>query len=149
MQPLLYRDGLEILKRLSGTVAPERWRGALPVTYHVGPGPTTVHLKLQMNYGQRRLVNVLGRVTGTDFPDQWVILGSHRDAWVYGASDPVSGHVSTMSVAAAVGELLTRGWRPRRTIVFASWDGEEPGLLDRPSSSKTWVPRFPRRRSCI
>jgi len=129
VQPLSYRDGVEILKRLTGPVAPEAWRGALPITYHVGPGPAKVHMALHMDYGQRHLIDVVGRITGSEFPDQWVIVGSHRDAWVFGASDSVSGHVSMMSVARAMGEMMKQGWRPRRTILFVSWDGEEPGLL--------------------
>jgi N-acetylated-alpha-linked acidic dipeptidase len=129
VQPMSYRDGLEILKRLKGPVAPEAWRGALPVTYHVGPGPAKVHMTLQMDYGQRRLIDVVGRITGAEFPDEWVIVGSHRDAWVFGAADSVSGHVSMMSVARAMSEMVKKGWKPRRTILFVSWDGEEPGLL--------------------
>jgi N-acetylated-alpha-linked acidic dipeptidase len=129
VQPMSYRDGLEILKRLKGPVAPEAWRGALPVTYHVGPGPANVHMTLQMDYGQRRLIDVVGKITGAEFPDEWVIVGSHRDAWVFGASDSVSGHVSMMSVARAMSEMMKTGWKPRRTILFVSWDGEEPGLL--------------------
>ena len=129
VQPMSYRDGVEMLKRLKGAVAPESWRGALPITYHVGPGPAKVHMTLHMDYGQRRLIDVVGRITGAELPDEWVIVGSHRDAWVYGASDSVSGHVSMMSVARAFGEMMRKGWRPRRSILFVSWDGEEPGLL--------------------
>jgi N-acetylated-alpha-linked acidic dipeptidase len=135
VQPMSYRDGVEILKRLKGPVAPEPWRGALPITYHVGPGPAAVHMKLQMDYGQRRLINVVGRITGSDYPDEWIIVGSHRDAWVFGASDSVSGHVSMMSVARAMGAMLKNGWKPRRSVLFVSWDGEEPGLL----GSTEWV----------
>jgi N-acetylated-alpha-linked acidic dipeptidase len=135
VQPMSYRDGIEILKRLTGPVAPEAWRGALPITYHVGPGPAKVHLALQMNYGLRRLINVTGRIAGADFPDEWVIIGSHRDAWVFGASDSVSGHVSMMAVARALGDMMKTGWKPRRSILFVSWDGEEPGLL----GSTEWV----------
>ena len=135
VQPMSYRDGVEILKRLKGPVAPEAWRGSLPLTYHVGPGPAKVHLSLQMDYGQRRLINVVGRIAGGEFPDEWIIVGSHRDAWVFGASDSVSGHVSMMSVARAFGEMMKNGWKPRRSILFVSWDGEEPGLL----GSTEWV----------
>jgi N-acetylated-alpha-linked acidic dipeptidase len=135
VQPMSYRDGIEILKRLKGPVAPEAWRGSLPITYHVGPGPAKVHMSLQMDYGQRRLINVAGRITGAVFPDEWIIVGSHRDAWVFGASDSVSGHVSMMSVARAFGEMMKGGWKPRRSLVFVSWDGEEPGLL----GSTEWV----------
>jgi N-acetylated-alpha-linked acidic dipeptidase len=135
VQPMSYRDGLELLKRLAGPVAPEAWRGALPITYHIGPGPARVHMKLQMDYGQRRLVDVVGRITGSEYPDEWVIVGSHRDAWVFGASDSVSGHVSMMSAARAMGEMMKKGWKPRRSVLFVSWDGEEPGLL----GSTEWV----------
>jgi N-acetylated-alpha-linked acidic dipeptidase len=135
VQPMSYRAGLELLKRLAGPVAPEAWRGALPITYHVGPGPARVRMKLQMDYGQRRLVDVVGRITGREYPEQWVIVGSHRDAWTFGASDSVSGHVSMMSVARAMGEMMKKGWKPRRSLLFVSWDGEEPGLL----GSTEWV----------
>src|SRR5206468_757317 len=135
VQPMSYRDGIEILKRLKGPVAPEAWRGALPITYHVGPGPAKIHMALQMNYGQRRLINVTGRIAGGEFPDEWIIIGSHRDAWVFGASDSVSGHVSMMTVARGLSEMMKNGWKPRRSILFVSWDGEEPGLL----GSTEWV----------
>ncbi len=129
VQPMSYRDGVEILKRLKGPVAPESWRGSLPITYHVGAGPARIHMKLQMDYGQRRLIDVVGRMTGSEFPDEWIIVGSHRDAWTFGASDSVSGHVSMMSAARAFGEMAKNGWKPTRSILFVSWDGEEPGLL--------------------
>jgi N-acetylated-alpha-linked acidic dipeptidase len=135
VQPLSYRDGVELLKRLTGPVAPEAWRGALPITYHIGPGPASIHMKLQMEYAQRRLINVVGRITGAVAPDEWIIVGSHRDAWTFGASDSVSGHVSMMAVARAMGDMMKKGWRPRRSILFVSWDGEEPGLL----GSTEWV----------
>ena len=135
VQPMSYRDALEILKRLQGPVAPKEWRGALPVVYHVGPGPAKVHLSLKMEYAQRRLINVIGKVTGVEWPDKWVIVGSHRDAWTFGASDSVSGHVSMMAVAQALGSMVEKGWKPRRSILFASWDGEEAGLL----GSTEWV----------
>ncbi|MBI3400531.1 MAG: M28 family peptidase [Acidobacteria bacterium] len=135
VQPMSYRDAEEILRRLKGPVAPEAWRGALPITYHVGPGPANVHMKLVMDYGQRRLIDVVGKITGAVAPDEWIVVGSHRDAWTFGASDSVSGHVSMNSVARAMGEMLKKGWRPRRTILFVSWDGEEQGLL----GSTEWV----------
>jgi len=135
VQPMSYRDGVELLKRLKGPVAPEAWRGALPITYHIGPGPAKVHMKLQMEYAQRRLIDVVGRIPGSVAPDEWIIIGSHRDAWTFGASDSVSGHVSMMAVARAMGDMMKKGWRPRRTILFVSWDGEEQGLL----GSTEWV----------
>jgi N-acetylated-alpha-linked acidic dipeptidase len=135
VQPMSYRDGVEILKRLKGPVAPEAWRGSLPITYRIGPGPAKVHMNLQMDYAQRRLINVVGRITGAVAPDEWIIVGSHRDAWTFGASDSVSGHVSMMSVARAMGEMAKKGWKPRRSLLFVSWDGEEQGLL----GSTEWV----------
>ena len=135
VQPMSYRDGVELLKRLKGPVAPEAWRGALPITYHIGPGPAKVHMNLQMDYGQRRLINVVGKITGAVAPDEWIIVGSHRDAWVFGASDSVSGHVSMMAVARAMSEMMKKGWKPRRSVLFVSWDGEEQGLL----GSTEWV----------
>src|SRR4029079_9509543 len=118
-----------LLKRLKGPVAPEAWRGALPITYHIGPGPATIHMTLQMEYAQRRLTVVVERISGVSAPDEWIIVGSHRDAWTFGASDSVSGHVSMMAVARAMGDMMKKGWRPRRSLVFVSWDGEEQGLL--------------------
>ena len=135
VQPMSYRDGVELLKRLKGPIAPEAWRGALPITYRIGPGPAKVHMNLQMDYGQRRLINVVGKIPGAVAPDEWIIVGSHRDAWVYGASDSVSGHVSMMAVARAMSEMMKKGWKPRRSILFISWDGEEQGLL----GSTEWV----------
>jgi N-acetylated-alpha-linked acidic dipeptidase len=135
VQPMSYRDGVELLKRLKGPVAPEAWRGALPVTYRIGPGPARVHMNLQMDYAQRRLINVVGKVTGAVAPDEWIIVGSHRDAWTFGASDSVSGHVSMMAVARAMSEMMKKGWKPRRSVLFISWDGEEQGLL----GSTEWV----------
>jgi len=129
VQPMSYRDGVEMLKRLKGPTAPEAWRGSLPITYRIGPGPARVHVNLQMDYGQRRLINVVGKITGTSAPDEWIVVGSHRDAWVFGASDSVSGHVSMMAVARAMSEMMKKGWKPRRSVLFISWDGEEQGLL--------------------
>jgi N-acetylated-alpha-linked acidic dipeptidase len=127
--PISYQDALPLLKRLKGPLAPESWRGGLPLTYHLGPGPAKVHLKLAFDWQVRPLYNVIARIEGSEFPEQWVIQGNHHDAWVNGASDPTSGNVVLMETARSLGELLKSGWRPRRTIVFASWDGEEWGLL--------------------
>ena len=127
--PISYDDALPLLKNLKGAVAPEPWRGALPLTYHVGPGPAKVHLKLAFDWQVRPLFNVIVRIEGREFPDQWVIHGNHHDAWVNGASDPTSGNVALMETARGLAELLKTGWKPRRTIVIASWDGEEWGLL--------------------
>jgi N-acetylated-alpha-linked acidic dipeptidase len=127
--PISYDDALPLLRNLKGAVAPEAWRGALPVTYHVGPGPAKVHLKLSFDWQIRPLYNVIARIDGSEYPDEWVIQGNHHDAWVTGASDPTSGNVALMETARGLAELLKAGWKPRRTIIMASWDGEEWGLL--------------------
>ncbi len=133
--PISYENALPLLKAIAGPVAPEHWRGALPLTYHVGPGPARVHMKLKFNWDLAPAYNVIARLPGSEYPGEWIIRGNHRDAWVFGAGDPTSGHVSMMEEARAIGELSKTGWRPRRTIIFASWDAEEPGLL----GSTEWV----------
>jgi N-acetylated-alpha-linked acidic dipeptidase len=127
--PISYGDAQPLLAALGGPVAPDEWRGALGFTYHVGPGPATVHLKLAFDWSLRPLYDVIARMPGAESPDEWVVRGNHRDAWVFGADDPLSGMVAVLEEARAVGELAKTGWRPKRTIVFASWDGEEPGLI--------------------
>lgn len=127
--PISYGDALPILRSLTGPVAPEAWRGALPITYHIGPGPANVHLKLAFEWKNRPLHNVIVRIEGSTFPDEWIIFGNHHDAWVNGADDPISGAVSLMEMARGLSELTKTGWRPRRTIIIALWDGEEWGLL--------------------
>jgi N-acetylated-alpha-linked acidic dipeptidase len=127
--PISYGDALPLLKNLKGEVVPEAWRGALPITYHVGPGPARVHMKLAFDWQLRPLYNVIVRIDGSEFPDQWIIQGNHHDAWVNGASDPTSGNVALMETARGFSELLKSGWKPKRTIILASWDGEEWGLL--------------------
>jgi len=129
VHPISYADALPLLKALGGLVAPESWRGALPLTYHVGPGPSKVHLKLEFNWELTPVYNVIARMRGSEFPDEWIMRGNHRDGWVFGAEDPTSGTVAMMEEARAVGELAKTGWRPKRTIVYASWDGEEAGLI--------------------
>ena len=135
VMPLAYSDALPLLRLLGGPIAPEEWRGALPVTYHLGPGPAKVHLKLEFNWDQTPLYDVIARLRGSERPDEWIIRGNHEDAWVNGASDPISGAISVLEEARAIGELARSGWRPKRTIVFTIWDGEEPGLL----GSTEWV----------
>jgi N-acetylated-alpha-linked acidic dipeptidase len=127
--PIGYGDALPILKQLKGPVAPVEWRGALPVTYHVGPGPAQLRMKLSFDWKNRPLYNVVARIPGTTRPDEWIIYGNHHDAWVMGADDPISGASSLMETARGLGELLKTGWRPSRTIILALWDGEEWGLL--------------------
>ena len=127
--PISYGDAQPLLAALKGPVAPENWRGALPITYHVGPGPAKVHLKLNFNWDIKRLYNVIVRIPGAEYPDEWVIRGNHHDAWVNGADDPLSGTVAEMEEARGLAELLKQGWKPKRTIIYCFWDGEEPGLL--------------------
>src|SRR5688500_17347415 len=127
--PIGYGDALPILKQLKGPVAPEAWRGALPVTYHVGPGPAQLHMMLSFEWKNRPLYNVVARIPATTRPDEWIIYGNHHDAWVMGADDPISGASALMETARGLGELLKSGWRPSRTIILALWDGEEWGLL--------------------
>ena len=133
--PISYADAQPLLKALGGPVAPAAWRGALPLTYHLGPGPARVHLKLQFDWKLATAYNVIATLKGSELPDQWVVRGNHHDAWVNGATDPVSGMVAVMEEARAIGVLAKAGWKPKRTIVFAGWDGEEPGLL----GSTEWV----------
>lgn len=127
--PISYADALPLLRALGGAVVPEAWRGGLPITYHVGPGPAQVHLKVTSNWETHTLYNVIARIDGSVYPDEWILRGNHHDAWVNGAMDPVSGMAVVLEEARAFGELLKQGWRPKRTIIFAAWDGEEPGLL--------------------
>ena len=115
--------------RLNGPVAPAAWRGSLPMTYHVGPGPAKVHLKAQFNWDTKPIYDVVARIPGATYPDEWIIRGNHHDAWVNGAEDPVSGAVALMEEARALGTLLKQGWKPKRTIILCLWDGEEEGLL--------------------
>lgn len=133
--PISYSDALPMLRALGGPVAPPEWRGALPITYHIGPGPARVHMQLEFDWKLVPARDVIARLPGTDRADQWIIRGNHHDAWVNGASDPVSGLVAELEEARAIGELAKSGWRPRRTIIYAAWDGEEQGLL----GSTEWV----------
>lgn len=127
--PISYEDALPLLESLSGQVVPAAWRGGLPITYHVGPGKDKVHLKLEFNWDSKPVYNVVAKLMGSDFPDQWIIRGNHHDAWVNGASDPLSGMVSELEEARSIGELAKKGFRPKRTLVYCAWDGEEPALL--------------------
>ena len=133
--PISYADAQPLLSALSGRVAPEHWRGALPITYRIGPGPAKVHLGVRSNWNMVRLYNVIARMEGSTHADQWVIRGNHHDAWVNGAEDPVSGLVAMMEEARGLGALAKRGWKPRRTIIYCAWDGEEQGLF----GSTEWV----------
>jgi len=127
--PLSWADAEPILRHLTGPESPRDWQGALPFTYHIGPGPVRVRMHLKQDYAYRAIWDVMGRIPGSVYPDEWVLAGNHRDAWVYGAVDPGSGTVAMLEAVRGIGRLLKAGWRPRRTIVFGSWDGEEHGLM--------------------
>jgi len=127
--PISYEDALPLLQSLSGQVVPASWRGGLPITYHVGPSKEKVHLKLEFNWDLKPVNNVIAKMPGSEFPDQWIIRGNHHDGWVNGASDPLSGMVSELEEARSIGELAKKGFKPKRTLVYCAWDGEEPALL--------------------
>src|SRR3989454_1835250 len=133
--PISYADAQPLLAALRGPVVPEEWRGALPITYRLGPGPARVHLKLAFNWDRVRLYDVVARMQGSTYPDEWVIRGNHHDAWVNGAADPGSGMSVVLEEARALGELTKQGWRPKRTLLYLAWDGEEQALL----GSTEWV----------
>ena len=127
--PISYGDAQPLLAALSGSVVPDSWRGGLPITYRFGPGPARVHLKVSFDWSLKTLHDVIARIPGSTEPEQWIVRGNHHDAWVNGAEDPISGLVAELEEARALGELLKQGWKPKRTIIYAAWDGEEPGLL--------------------
>jgi N-acetylated-alpha-linked acidic dipeptidase len=127
--PLSYHDAAPILQALKGPGVPQGWQGALPFHYHLGPGGVSVHLISVQDYQRRIIWDVIGTVKGSQYPDEWVIAGNHRDAWVYGAVDPNSGTAAMLESVHGVGALLRQGWRPKRTLIFASWDAEEEGLI--------------------
>ncbi len=127
--PISYADAQPLLAALTGRVAPESWRGSLPITYRIGPGPSRVHLKASFNWDTKTIRDVVARIPGASQPDEWIIRGNHHDAWINGAQDPLSGTSALLEEARALGELLKQGWKPQRTIVFCVWDGEEEGLL--------------------
>ena len=127
--PISWGDAQHFLAALGGPVAPKSFRGALAVPYHVGGAGAQAHLVVQSNWDQKPLYDVIATIKGAQWPDQWVVRGNHRDGWVYGAQDPLSGQTALMEEAKSIGALMKTGWRPKRTLVYASWDGEEPGLL--------------------
>jgi N-acetylated-alpha-linked acidic dipeptidase len=133
--PISYANAQPLLAALRGPVVPQAWRGALPITYHFGPGPTRVHMKVAFTWNRVPAYDVIGRLEGSTYPDEWVIRGNHHDAWVNGAGDPGSGMSAVLEEARALGALVKQGWRPKRTLVYAAWDGEEQGLL----GSTEWV----------
>ena len=127
--PISYGNAQPLLAALRGPVTPSSWRGGLPITYRFGPGPATVHLKVKSDWNTKTLYDVIAKLPGTTEADQWIVRGNHHDAWVNGAEDPISGLVAELEEARALGQLVKQGWKPKRTIVYAAWDGEEPGLL--------------------
>lgn len=127
--PIGYHDALPLLKALSGRNVPRDWQGGLPFAYHTGPGAAKVHLKMEYNWNIVPCYNVIAKVKGAELPDEWVVRGNHHDAWVHGASDPLSGLSAMLEEAKSIGIMMKNGWKPRRTLVYCAWDGEEPGLL--------------------
>src|SRR5665647_157685 len=133
--PISYHDATPLLESLDGPVAPLEWHGGLPFAYHIGAGKTQVHLKVDFNWDIVPCYDVIAKILGAKFPDEWVIRGNHHDAWVNGAADPISGQAALLEEAKSIGNLLKTGWKPDRTLVYCAWDGEEPGLL----GSTEWV----------
>jgi len=133
--PISYHDATPLLESLDGQVAPFEWHGGLPFAYHIGAGKTQVHLKVDFNWDIVPCYDVIAKIQGSKFPDEWVIRGNHHDAWVNGAADPISGLAALLEEAKSIGKLLKNGWKPDRTLVYCAWDGEEPGLL----GSTEWV----------
>jgi N-acetylated-alpha-linked acidic dipeptidase len=127
--PISYGDAQPLLAAIAGPMAPEEWRGALPIPYHVGPGPANVHLVVESHWDIKQVRDVIAKIPGAGEPDIWIVRGNHHDAWVNGAEDPISGQVALLEEARAFGELAKQGWKPRRTILYCAWDGEEPMLL--------------------
>jgi N-acetylated-alpha-linked acidic dipeptidase len=129
VMPISYGDAQPLLAALAGPMAPEDWRGTLPIPYHIGPGPAKIHLKVEFNWDIKPVNDVIAKIPGSVAPDEWIVRGNHHDAWVNGAEDPISGQSSLLEEARALGQLVRQGWKPRRTIIYTAWDGEEPMLL--------------------
>jgi N-acetylated-alpha-linked acidic dipeptidase len=127
--PISYEDAIPLLETLGGPVVPVDWRGALPLTYHMGPGTAKVHMKVEMDNSTHPLHDVIARIPGSEYPEQWILYGNHHDAWVHGADDPLSGTAALLETARTLAALVKQGWKPRRTILLAFWDGEEYGLI--------------------
>ncbi len=136
--PLSWHDAKPLLESMDGPLAPENWQGGLPIQYHLGGERVKVHLKIEMDNGTQPYYVVEGRIRGSELPDEWVVLGNHRDAWVFGGVDPSSGTASMMELTRSLGQLAKEGMRPRRTLVVCSWDGEEVGL----TGSTEWGEQF-------
>ena len=129
VMPISYEDALPLLQSLKGPVVPTAWRGGLPITYHAGPSVDKVHFKLEFNWDTKTLYNVIAKLPGSELPDEWILRGNHHDGWVNGAADPISGMVAELDEAKAIGELVKKGLKLKRSIIFCAWDGEEEGLL--------------------
>jgi N-acetylated-alpha-linked acidic dipeptidase len=129
LMPISYADAQPLLAALAGRVAPEAWCGALPMTYHLGPGPAKVDVAIASDWSQKPIYDVIATIPGSDSPDEWVVRGNHHDGWVFGTGDPLSANAALLHEAKAIGTLLTAGFKPKHTLVYASWDAEEPGLL--------------------
>jgi N-acetylated-alpha-linked acidic dipeptidase len=129
VMPISYADARPLLAALGGPVAPPPWRGSLNVTYHMGPGAARVHMLVESDWGLKTIYDVVARIPGKELPNEWIVRGNHHDGWVFGAWDPLSGNAALLSEARAIGALLKSGWQPRRTLIYCSWDGEEPGLI--------------------
>jgi N-acetylated-alpha-linked acidic dipeptidase len=140
--PISYADASPILEYLAGPPSPREWQGALPFTYHLGPGPAKIKMHLKQDYKIRTIWDVIGKIRGSSSPDEWVVAGNHRDAWVYGAVDPNSGTASMLETVHGFGELLKSGWKPKRTIVIGSWDAEEEGLIGSTEWGEDHVPEL-------
>lgn len=143
--PISYADATPLLQALAGPVAPAGWRGALPLTYHIGPGTAKVHMTVQSDWNRQPVYDVIAMLKGATEPDQWIVRGNHHDGWVFGAWDPLAGNVALMAEAKAIGGLVKQGWRPQRTLVYASWDGEEPGLLGSTEWAETHAAELQRK----
>ena len=145
VMPISYADAQPLLAAIAGPVAPAAWRGGLPLTYHVGPGTAAVHMVIQSDWSLKTIYDVIAKIPGSVSPDEWVVRANHRDAWAYGAWDPLSGHVIMLAEAKAIGELVRTGWRPKRTLVYASWDGEEANLLGSTEWAETHAEELQRK----
>ncbi len=143
--PISYGDAQPLLAALGGPVAPEAWRGGLPITYKIGVGPARVHLKVSFNWDRVKLYDVIARLPGAGAPDEWILRGNHRDGWVNGAEDPLSGLTAELEEARALGQMYQAGWRPKRTIVYAAWDGEEEGLVGSTEWAETHAEELARK----
>jgi len=143
--PISYGDAEPLLRHLTGPMAPAAWRGALPFPYRVGPGASTVHLRVKFHWDVKPIRDVVATLRGSEFPDEWIIRGNHHDAWVNGAEDPISGQSAMLEEARALGAMARKGWKPKRTIVYCAWDGEEPGLLGSTEWAETHAEELDRK----